>query len=94
MFTEIDSTLLAILGGTVMGVLQALKPFIPEQYILIALGGFSLTLGFVLTTTVESANLGTFIIQMIANAYFIVVAASGPYSIAKSITKTDNPKGI
>lgn len=95
MFTELDPTLLVILGGTIMGLIQAVKPFIPEKYVLVALGAFSTVLGLIVTTTMETVGIGGFLVQAIANTYFIVIAASGPYSIAKTALKTEeNPKGI
>lgn len=95
MFTELDPTMLVVLGGTIMGLIQAVKPFISEKYILVALGSFSTVLAIIVTTTMETVGIGGFLIQAIANAYFIVIAASGPYSIAKTALKSeDNPKGI
>jgi hypothetical protein len=95
MFTEIDAAVLAILGGIVMGVLQAIKPFIAEKYTLVALGVFALALGVLLASSVAAESFSSFLIQSVMNAYFIVIAASGPYSIAKSVTKKEeNPAGL
>ena len=89
-FTELDPTLLAILGATVMGLIQAFKPFIPERYVLTLLAVLATVFGVVLALSVDAENL---FVQSIANIYFITVSASGSYSIAKSTgSKATLPK--
>lgn len=94
MFTQIDETLLAILGATVMGIIQAVKPFMPDRFVLPVLGILSLSLGVVLAFTVEATSVAMFVVQCIVNAYLIAVSASGPYSLVKSSQNKENPAGL
>lgn len=93
--TEIDPTLLAVLGGVVMGALQGTKAFIDHRYQILALGLFSASIG--LLYTVQTAPIGAGIaymsLQTLIYSYLVAAAAAGPYSIVKAVKK-ENPAGL
>ena len=93
--TEIDASLLAVLSGVVMAIIQTLKPFIADKFKLLAVGIISLSLGLLLA--LDGVNdVAQYVIQSLIYALLIGSASSGLYSYAKNKEdkKPETPSGL
>lgn len=93
--TDINPAVAIALGTFIMGVVQALKPFIADRFVIAVVFVFSAVIGAILAIGSAAGGVHWALTAVQAFIYtgLLVGTSTGAYAVAKAVKK-ENPAGL